>query len=152
MDTLIIFFAKYVIWLVVLGGLVYVFFCRDWVRLATSAAASMVFSYGIAKVVAHFWYDTRPFVADNLTPLIPHAPDNGFPSDHMLLGAAIASVVLAYNRTWGIVLWILALLVGLSRVAAGVHHLADIAGSIAIAVCVVAAVEYAMRRLWPARV
>ncbi len=151
MDTLIILCAKYLIWVVVLLGLAFLAVSMHWKRVALSAALSMVLAYILAKVAGSLWYDPRPFVVDHIQPLIAHAADNGFPSDHMLLGATIASVVYAHNRVWGLVLWVLALIVGASRVLAGVHHWADLAGSIIVAVVAVAIVEFGLRRVWRER-
>jgi undecaprenyl-diphosphatase len=151
MDTLIILCAKYLIWLVVLMGLAFLFFSMHWRRVALSAAFSMALAYVLARVVGSLWYDPRPFVVDHIQPLIAHAADNGFPSDHMLLGAAIASVVYAHNRAWGIALWVLALIVGAARVLSGVHHWVDLAGSIIVAVVAVAIVEFVLRRIWRER-
>jgi undecaprenyl-diphosphatase len=149
MNMLIVFCASYLIWFIVVAALVYLLFSKEWKRLGVFAALSLALAYAVGKVAGHLWYDPRPFVTDGTTPLIPHAANNGFPSDHMLMGATIASIIFIYNRTLGIILWVLALLVGLSRVAAGVHHYADLAGAILIAVVVVVAVEYALRRWWP---
>src|SRR5579862_7570003 len=41
-----------------------------------------------AKISGYFIYDPRPFVVEHVKPLIAHAADNGFPSDHMLLTMA----------------------------------------------------------------
>jgi len=89
--------------------------------------------YLMAKISSLFYYNPRPFVVEQFVPLIPHADNNGFPSDHTLLSAAVASVVYFFNKKLGALLLILALLVGTSRVLAGVHHAVDIAGSIIIA-------------------
>ena len=77
-----------------------------------------------------------PFVENNFVPLIAHAADNGFPSDHTLFGAAIASVIFLFDKKWGTGLFMLAFLVGVSRVLAGVHHFVDIAGSLLITIIV----------------
>ncbi len=151
MDTLIILCAKYLIWVVVLLGLAFLLVSVHWRRVALFAALSMVLAYILAKVAGSLWYDPRPFVVDHIQPLIAHAADNGFPSDHMLLGAAIASVVYAHNRAWGLVLWVLALVVGAARVLSGVHHWVDLAGSILVAVVAVAVVELILRRVWRER-
>jgi undecaprenyl-diphosphatase len=148
MDTLIALCAKYLIWVVVLLGVVFWFTSRDKVRLGMAAIFSMALTYGFGKLASHFWYDTRPFVINHFTPIISHAADNGFPSDHMLLGAAIASVVFVYNRTWGIALWVLAFIVGAARVLAGIHHVVDLFGSIVCAIVAVAIVEFVVRRFW----
>jgi undecaprenyl-diphosphatase len=75
-------------------------------------------------------------VVGNFTPLIPHAPNNGFPSDHTLLVSAIAAICSFYSRRVGVILWVIALYVGISRVYVGVHHPVDIVGSAVIAVTV----------------
>ena len=90
-------------------------------------------AYLVAKITGHFFYNPRPFVVDHLAPLIAHAANNGFPSDHMLLTMAIASVVYLYSKKWGIVLVLVAVVVGAARVLARVHHVEDIVGSAVIA-------------------
>jgi len=93
-------------------------------------------SYIAAKLISRFYFDPRPFVVGNFTPLIPHTADNGFPSDHALLGAAIAFSIFHFNKKLGFLLLYLTALVGVARVMAGVHHATDIAGSVAIVLIV----------------
>jgi undecaprenyl-diphosphatase len=88
----------------------------------------------IGKILNRFIYTSRPFISEGFSPLIEHAPDNGFPSDHTLLVASIAMIISFYNRKLGTFLWILTILVGISRILVGVHHLTDILGSILIAI------------------
>lgn len=87
----------------------------------------------LAKIGNHLFYDPRPFVAGNFTPYFPHASDNGFPSDHTLLAAFFTFLALRYSKRIGWILLFLALLIGLARVKAGVHHSIDILGSFAFA-------------------
>src|SRR4051812_12727722 len=55
-------------------------------RLAGAPAFAAVVALGLAAVGAHFVFQARPFIPDGHTPLlIPHAADNGFPSDHTTL-------------------------------------------------------------------
>ncbi len=104
---------------------------RKKIFLLAVFALPAVFIMG--KVAAFFYYDTRPFLANHFTPAIPSATDNGFPSDHTLLSAAIASVISFFSRKLGILLWALTGFVGISRVYVGVHSPQDILGSIIIA-------------------
>jgi undecaprenyl-diphosphatase len=137
-NAFIIFGAKYLIWIVVIAALVYIAKQekeKRW-KIMISAIFILPISYVVAKILAHFYYDPRPFVVNHFMPLIAHAPDNGFPSDHTLFGAAIASVIFLFNKKMGIVLFILTLLIGLSRILAGVHHPVDILGSFVIAIVV----------------
>jgi len=93
-------------------------------------------AYVVAKLAGLLFYNTRPFVVSNFAPLIFHLPDNGFPSDHTLLVGAVSTIIFFYNKKLGIILWAISILVGISRVLAGVHHTVDIIGSVVIAVVV----------------
>jgi undecaprenyl-diphosphatase len=91
----------------------------------------------ISKIASELYYNARPFVVDHFTPLISHAANNGFPSDHSLISFAFASIIFLFNRKFGLVLFFLAFLVGISRVYVGVHHLIDILGSFLISIIVI---------------
>lgn len=92
-----------------------------------------VLSVIIGQVIAHFYFDPRPFVTGHFQPLIPHGADNGFPSDHTLLSSVIAATVTATNASLGIVLWVITAAVAVARVAAGLHRPVDVIGSGCIA-------------------
>ncbi len=136
MNFIIIFSAKYLLFLLILLAAVVVLLAKrdEQKYLAKIAIISFPLSYIIAKISAHFIYNPRPFVVEHVKPLIPHAVNNGFPSDHTLLAMAIASVLFVYNRKLGIIFAILGLIVGFSRVLANVHHTLDILGSSVIAI------------------
>jgi undecaprenyl-diphosphatase len=89
-------------------------------------------------------------VTHHLVPLIPHAPDNGFPSDHALLTAFLGFTILIYSRALGAVLLVIALLVGAARVAAHIHNPQDIVASFVIAAFSVALTEFIFRQ-WDRR-
>lgn len=102
--------------------------------------------YIIAKISSHFYFDPRPFIEGHFTPLIAHAADNGFPSDHTLITAALSSIIFFFNKKISAVMWLLTLLVGAARVAAGIHHSVDIIGAIAIAAVVTAIIHQLLQR------
>jgi len=85
----------------------------------------------VAEGVGLVYYDPRPFMVGHFAPLIPHTPDNGFPSDHALLTSAVATLFLYFEVPAGLLLWLLALLVGGARVYAGLHHAIDVLGAFA---------------------
>ncbi len=105
----------------------------DLVELAVAALFIAALSFLLAKAGSGLIASPRPFVVTGTPPLISSATDNGFPSDHTLLLAVVAALVTLVSRRAGLLFWGLALLVGLARVYAGVHHLIDITGSLAIA-------------------
>ena len=135
-NLLIIFGAKYLLW--VLIGMAFIWFLKQprerQKRIIFFAITAFPVIYAVSRIVAGFYYNPRPFVVDNFTPLIPHEPNNGFPSDHTLLSAAVATVIYPLSKKVGAISWVMAILVGTSRVLAGIHHPIDIAGSIIIAI------------------
>lgn len=91
----------------------------------------------------------RPFVIENVTPLIPHVANNGFPSEHTLFAMMIAGVIFVYHKKMGIFLGVLAIVVGISSVLAKVHHVTDVIGSIFIAVTAILIGRYILTRFNP---
>ncbi len=92
--------------------------------------------YLVGKIAGFIYFDPRPFVQYHFQPLISHSPDNGFPSDHELLTAGLAAVVSSSNIIFGVILWLLAILIGVARIYVGVHSPLDIAASVVVAVSV----------------
>lgn len=136
MDTLIILSAQYLYLLVLLIAAVFFFMQSGAVRKSMAICGIIIapVAYIIARIAGHFYYDPRPFVVGHFTPLIAHAADNGFPSDHALLTGVVAMIMFFYNKKLSAVLWILAIIVGGARVLSGIHHTADILGSLIIAI------------------
>ncbi len=136
MNELIIFAAKYLflVSFVVTGLFFFTLEKSDKKKMFFLGLVSGVISFVLLKISAMVIQDPRPFVVNHMIPLIPHAADNGFPSDHALLTMWLATVVFSFNKRLGIILAIVSLMVGVSRVLALVHHPIDIVGSIAIAV------------------
>ncbi|OGZ05609.1 MAG: hypothetical protein A2845_04580 [Candidatus Lloydbacteria bacterium RIFCSPHIGHO2_01_FULL_49_22] len=97
-----------------------------------------------AVVASHFYDNPRPFVVLQFVPLIPHAPDNGFPSDHVLLVSAIAAIFMYFDRRAAALLWGVTLLVAIGRVTVGVHHATDVIASMLIALLCVFVVDYVL--------
>jgi len=146
MDSLIIFGAKYLFILPVAIIAVYFLLSSRKRQMAVFAILDLVLTYAAGKGLNRVIIDPRPFVSEQVTPLIAHAPDNGFPSDHTLLVAALAGILFCYNRALGILVYVLALLIGASRVLAGVHHWEDIIGSLVIAIVSTAIIYLLTRR------
>ena len=111
-------------------------------QFATLAIPSLILTYLVAKLSGLFIKDPRPFVVEHIKPLIAHTADNGFPSDHTLLTMAIASIVFAYNKKLGIVLFVIGVLIGTARVLTNIHHPLDIIGATIIAIGVTAIVFF----------
>lgn len=148
MDALIIFCAKYLIYAVALAGVAYLYFAPSWKRYGIVAIISVVLSVAVGKLLGLLWFDPLPFVQSGAQPLFAHAANNGFPSDHTLVAAAIASAVFAYNRTLGLALWVCAIVIGVARTLAGVHHPVDIIAAALVAAAAGALAYFAVEHFY----
>ena len=127
MNALIILGAKY-LFLAVLAGAFGVFWTIEKVQRRTfvvTAVVATIVAIVLTKSAGALYFDPRPFT-HGVTALIPHEPDNGFPSDHTVLSFAAASIAYVFSKKFGIALLVIALLVGVCRVLAGIHSPIDI--------------------------
>lgn len=135
MDTLIIFAAKYLFLASLLFTAYFLFKSPAELRqkIVKFGLFSLPLTYLMGLAARMLYYNPRPFFEENFAPLIPHLADNGFPSDHTLLLAGLATLIYFFDRKLSIPLWVITILVALARILAGVHHLLDIVASIVIA-------------------
>jgi undecaprenyl-diphosphatase len=135
LADLTIFAASYLIFVdavvavVVLAYLLYRRPLEPVLRWAIALIIALVLGYLAARLGGHLYKDPRPFTQDHVKPLISHAPDNGFPSDHALLAAVIVAAFLLVDPLWSIPFIVLGFLVDWARVGAGIHHVSDVVGS-----------------------
>ena len=147
MTTFFIFAAKYLIVLpvLILGGY---FLMKPWQEqkhMMLFAIPAALLAYVLALIAGHIYFDPRPFVVGHFTPLVPHAADNGFPSDHTLLASALAAIGMYWNKRLGLGLWIIAAVIAVARVYVGVHHTIDVVASMLIALAATVAWHAAYR-------
>ncbi len=116
-------------------------------RMLIFAALVLPLVHIVSLIGGALYDDPRPFVVGHFTPLIPHKLSHGFPSDHVLWSAATAAIIFPSNKYLSLILWLLTVLVGASRVYVGVHHPIDIVGSIAMAVVVTSIVYLIITRM-----
>ena len=102
-------------------------------KIILLSAVAFPLSFVLSRISSYFYFNPRPFVVGEFTPLVQHVADNGFPSDHVLLVATVSMVIFLFNRPIGVGLILISILVGLGRVLSGVHHVVDIIGSFVIA-------------------
>ncbi|HEY7177738.1 MAG TPA: phosphatase PAP2 family protein [Gaiella sp.] len=93
-----------------------------------SALVSAGLALGVNQVISHLWERARPFTEH---PALTHVlsartADPSFPSDHASAAFAIAFAVLAFSRRGGGLFLLAATVVGLSRIALGVHYPSDV--------------------------
>lgn len=137
LDDLMVFSAKYVIYLVFLVlVLVSLPFLRrrEW-RPLLWAGGALVLSFVLGRVATLVHPEQRPFTTHPaLRVLTPHDPGTSFPSDHATAAFAIAFALLAFlSRRWGAVVAAAAVLIGFARVYDGIHYPGDILGAVLVA-------------------
>lgn len=101
---------------------------RRWKLASASALVSAAIAMAANQMISHLWERPRPFVGH---PALTHVlsartSDPSFPSDHAAAAFAIAFAVLAFSRWTGAAFLTVAVLIGLSRVALGMHYPSDV--------------------------
>lgn len=99
-----------------------------WKLACASGLAAAAIAMVTNQAIAHLWERPRPFTAHPALTHLLSAPslDPSFPSDHAAAAFAIAFAVLAFSRRAGIGFLAAATLIGLSRVALGLHYPSDV--------------------------
>jgi membrane-associated phospholipid phosphatase len=112
------------------------------------AVLSLILSRGVITELFRFFIDSpRPFVSLGLTPVLSQAATNSMPSGHMAFFIPLGLTAFYLNRPWGIRFLILVFIMGVARVAAGLHWPSDILAGVLIGV----ASFYFVKALLPRR-
>jgi len=136
LDFIGVFFAEYLLWIIV-GILVILFLIKKTRLMIIITGISIIFGrYIIAEIIKRLYSSPRPYlILDNVKKLISENHDyQSFPSGHTVIFFALATAIYFFNKKWGIVCFVLAILVGLSRIYVGVHWPIDIAAGAMIGI------------------
>ena len=91
------------------------------------AAASVFVALGVAQLIGRVVGRERPYATlDHVHVLIARTADFSFPSDHATAVGAVAGGLWLVDRTLGKIAALLAALMALTRVYAGVHYPSDV--------------------------
>jgi len=135
MDFLIIFVARYLIYFSLLS-IPYLWIKRerhDLIRITVS----VIVAFALAEGLNFLLPVARPFVAEGFTPLISVPLSEyyaSFPSGHATFLATLGAAIFFTEKTPGVLILILGILVGIARVLAGVHYPIDILGGFFIGI------------------
>jgi undecaprenyl-diphosphatase len=105
-----------------------------WKLASTSALVAAAVAMLANQAIAHLWERPRPFVDHRaLTHLLTApSPDPSFPSDHAAAAFAIAFTILSFSRRAGTGFLLAATLIGISRIALGLHYPSDVLAGLAV--------------------
>jgi undecaprenyl-diphosphatase len=104
----------------------------DGLRTVVAAVLGALLAVALTAAIGVLWDRPRPFVAEHFTPLISHAADASFPSDHLAALGAVTICVWFTSRRLGLIVGVIALVVAFARVYVGVHYVSDVAGGFAL--------------------
>ena len=134
LDALIVFFASYLPFLLVVAFVVFSFFLfPHWKKrffLFLGLFLSGIIARGIfVSIIRFFYHRPRPFLAFDIDPLFTSSSFS-FPSGHASLFFALSFFLFFFSRKVGGLMLFLSFLVGVFRVVSGVHYPSDILGGI----------------------
>ncbi|MBA9025940.1 undecaprenyl-diphosphatase [Peribacillus huizhouensis] len=137
LDNFMVFITNNAIYIFALALLIlWIFGSKSMKRAVLYAGGTGVLALIVNVLIAHIYFEPRPFVTHDIQTLIPHAADSSFPSDHSTGAFTIAIAMWFRYKKIGIPLFILALLTGFSRIWAGLHYPFDVVGSLIVAIVV----------------
>jgi undecaprenyl-diphosphatase len=128
-DSIIIFLSEYLFYSVPVIFVVLWFVRKNMQKaLLKATVAALLAWFGLNNLVGMIYYRNRPLGSIiGAKELVFHRPDRSFPSDHASFLFAIAFTLwfLGYKKL-SVVIFIIATVVSVFRVVAGVHYPADI--------------------------
>ena len=138
-DLLIVFVGTYLIYALLALVAVYAL-CqlragrmqKFWNTVVATLAA-LVARYGVAEAIRLVYHHARPFTTLGLPHLLSDT-SYSFPSGHTIFVFALAAALWRTNRCLAWWLCGFGLLIGLARVAGGVHYPSDIAGGVLLGI------------------
>jgi len=132
-DAVIVFLGHYLPYVTLLGVVFLIYRSaragriKECCTYSVAILSGLVARYAVAEAIRFFYHRPRPFAALDVPHLLTET-SYSFPSGHAIFFFALAAGVFVSNRRLGAWLYVAAVLVGLGRVAAGVHYPSDIFG------------------------
>jgi len=133
-DKIMIFFSNDVPY-IFMAVIVFVFISgiiknkKESRKVAVNTVVITVINLIINLIIRSIFHINRPFVNNNVNLLVSHDTASSFPSNHATGTMSIAVGLNKYNKILGVIMTILSVIVGFSRIYVGDHYPIDIIGS-----------------------
>jgi len=147
-DILIIFIADWLIWWLAFAVFVLFFYKKISFKAVLQIFATAFLAWLVSKLIKYFYFNPRPFmVLENIKTLFTHGLNDSFPSGHATFAFALATAIsLFINYKIGLIFFIGAILIGLSRVIAGIHWPFDILGGIILGISITFLLHFFLKK------
>ncbi|MEA4827138.1 undecaprenyl-diphosphatase [Clostridium sp. JNZ J1-5] len=138
LDGIMVFFSKDVPY-IFMAAIVMVFILgiikknSDYRKIAFNTFVITLINLILSFIIGGIYYVDRPFVHNKVNLLFAHVKDASFPSDHATGTMSIALGLRDYNKSLNLILTILSILVGVSRIYVGHHYPMDVMGAYILA-------------------
>ena len=135
-KKIVLFLSKFCVYLTIvsyLGTLAYLFVLKDWFDFIPTFFSPLL-AFIMVEIIRHFYSRKRPFEVIEFEPLIEHETGKSFPSKHATSALVIALALSLLFPSFGVVMIINALLVGLTRILSGIHYPSDVVGGYLLAI------------------
>jgi len=127
---------------------------RERNQLAAPSAVMAMFADNLfIKLLNLLFYRSRPFATHAIHLLFYRPSDSSFPSNATSVGFSMATAVWFFNRKAGLAMYVLASLLGFSRIVGGVHYPIDVLAGALVGIAagyVVVKKLPVLQRLWRA--
>jgi len=139
-DSLVLFIAE-PFGIILIFGLLFFLFAHEHkgqgIRHIAVVLSAAVAAWIISKIIKYLYFSPRPFVAlDGINVLFEHGGNDSMPSGHATFFSALSVAVFFYHRILGLLYILGAILIGLSRIVAGVHWPLDILAGYILGGCI----------------
>lgn len=153
LDWSILFFGKY--FALIAGGIFmlaafryYIIQNKQYLRITIIGLISAFFArYGITSVIRIFYQRLRPFSVLDINNII-YDSNYSFPSGHAIFFFTLGTVMFKINRKLAWFAYISGLVIGIARIAGGVHWPTDILGGVIIGVLLGIIINFIYPKIW----
>ena len=102
-------------------------------RFVAGGAAAFIARYALTELIRFFHPRLRPFMADHMHQLITEQ-GSSFPSGHAAFFFALSAIMFSWDKRLGMFFFAASLVMGIARVASGVHYPSDIIGGMIVGI------------------
>lgn len=133
LDKLIVLISRispYLTFIIYTCVLVYLFINYQEMLFITIIKPLSAFLF--VTIIRKLYNRPRPCITMNIEPLVEHKAGESFPSRHTVSAFSIALAIIPVHMYLGYTALIIAIIVALTRILCGLHHISDVIVSIFI--------------------